>query len=178
MHQAWGTWVTDHIFKGWEGYIITFMFDHIPGRAASQIDQMEKEVVRVYRTLLTRIVRRPQQRCERDRLPRWIVVPDFPVPKHAKTSLGDVTINGGLHMHAIALLPPTSRLTGGLDQHFAAHQALYVRPGFPLCRLHAEPILRTPGTATEYVLKSIRRGRVSGDQILLLPQDRASHIFE
>lgn len=171
MHQAWGTWVKEHMSKGWEGYIITFMFDHIPGRAASQIEQMEKEVVRVYRTLLTRVVRRPQQRCERDRLPRWIVVPDFPVPKHAKISLQDVTLNGGLHMQGIALLPPASRLTEVLDQHFTAHQALYVRSGFPLCRLHAKPILQTPGIATEYVLKSIRRGRVSDDQILLLPDN-------
>jgi hypothetical protein len=101
----------------------------------------------------------------------WIVVPDFPVPKHAKTSLQDVTLNGGLHMQGIALLPPASRLNAGLDRHFAAHQALYVRSGFPLCRLHAEAILQTPEIATEYVLKSIRRGRVSGDQILLLPDN-------
>jgi hypothetical protein len=60
----------------------------------------------------------------------------------------------------------------GLDQHFAAHQARFIRPGFPLLRLYAEPITHDPRYVAEYALKSVLRGRASLDEILVLPRVR------
>jgi hypothetical protein len=67
----------------------------------------------------------------------------------------------------------------GLDQHFAAQQALYVRrehplARHPLARVHAQPIISDPGYVTEYAFKSLARGRVSTDDIIIiLPRSRS-----
>jgi len=100
---------------------------------------MEKEVERVYATFLTRVVRKPQSDCNRDLLPRWFVCPDYPVPKHRKMDLAEVTVNHGRHMHGIGLMPPVSRMKEGLEAHFATNQRLMcvmvVCCGFMLKRL-------------------------------------------
>src|SRR6188472_4113713 len=47
-----------------EVHYINFMFEHLPGRTSARIDQMEKEVSRVYAILVPHVVRKPQH-------PRW-----------------------------------------------------------------------------------------------------------
>ena len=76
------------------GYLITLMFNRIRGSQPSVIRQMQREVERVYATLLTRIIRNPRK-IPLFGLPFWIVFPDYPVPKHAKMELRDVVLNGG-----------------------------------------------------------------------------------
>src|SRR5829696_7293707 len=108
---------------------------------------MEKEVERAYSILLTRVVRKPRSDCQRDLLPRRFVCPDYPVPKHAKMDLGEVTVNHGRHIHGIGLMPPVSRMKEGLDRHFVRNQGLYVRDG-GLLRVHAEKIVTRPRYVT------------------------------
>ena len=106
-----------------------------------------------------------------------LAYPDLPVPKAQKQRLRDITLNDGLHLHALALIPPGSQMEGGLDQHFADNQALYVRrehavARHPLARVHAQPIIRDPDYVTEYVFKSLSRQRFSLDDVLILPRNR------
>src|SRR5215203_1872469 len=100
-----------------------------------------------------------------------VVCPDYPVPKHRKSDLGEVTVNHGKHMHGIALLPPVSRLKEGLDRHFVRNQSLYVRAG-GLMRVHAGKISSKPGYVTEYAFKSLRRGRADFDDLVILPRPK------
>src|SRR5687768_15139896 len=95
--------------------ILTFMFHRIPGRPQTVHRQMEKETERVYAIFVTRVVRKPTSPSAQGFLPIWILFPDFPVPKHAKKPLRDVALNDGRHIQGIALMPPVSRMSEGLD---------------------------------------------------------------
>ena len=171
--KGYATWAAQHVERGWDPYLLSFMFDYVPGSRASVLKQMQREVERVYSTALTRVVRKPRCEAAQGTLPLWIVCPDLPVPKRQKQSLRDVIVNDGLHYEAIALIPPGSRLEEGLDVHFRHHQALYVRPKQPLARLRADPIIKDPGYVTEYALKSLSRQRFSLDEVLILPRSRS-----
>src|SRR5919199_4196779 len=118
IQQGYGQMVTSKLRQRWEGYLLIFMFNQLRGSRRSVFRQMEREIERVYATVLTRIVRKPLSETCKDQLPIWIGCPDFPVPEHVKMELRDVVVNDGLHIHAIALIPPTSRLKTGLNQHF------------------------------------------------------------
>src|SRR3954453_3486663 len=171
--KVYAKWVSNYMENHWDGYLLTFMFRQLSGSRASVLRQMERELERVYARALTRIVRKPRCEAAQGQLPILLGSPDFPVPKAQKQSLGDVTLNDGLHVHALALIPPGSRMREGLHQHFAAGQPSYIRPGFPLLRLHAQPISHDPGYVAEYALKSVIRGRVSLDDIIVLPRGRS-----
>jgi hypothetical protein len=172
--EGYGKMVEDYLKGGWDGYIISLMFNHIPGNENARIRQMTREIERTYATALNRIIRDATKPRSRGKLPVWLVWPDYPVPKHAKQSRRDVTVNDGLHMQGIALIPPVSRLRIGLDEHFAQDQQLYVRQELPLRSIHAEPITYTPAYATRYVMKQILRGRFTSDSLIVLPEDRSS----
>jgi hypothetical protein len=172
INSGYGRMVRERLEEGWDGYLITLMFKSLRGSRASIIRQMEKEVERVYATVLTRIIREPSKSPVAE-FPLWIACPDFPVPKHEKTELWDVTINSGLHFHGLALIPPWSRMNCGLDDHFELSQELYVRAGFSLARVHAVPITSNAGYVTGYALKSIPRRRMDFDHVLILPRSHS-----
>ena len=160
--------VTDHINEGWDSYLLTFMFNQIGGSPRRVGSVMEKEVERVYATLATRIVRKPRSLKNIGKLPVWISCPDFPIPKHDRQTKDEVTINDGQHFHAVSMLPPVSRLREGLDDHLYEEQGRYTRD--PLFRIHSEKIDRNPGRVVRYVLKSLERGLIGSDQVLVLPR--------
>jgi hypothetical protein len=91
--------------KLWKLYLLTFMFEQLPGGEVAVRRQMERELERFYRILLPRVVRNPRSPSHRDKLPRLHAFPDRPVPKVKKSALRDVAINDGLHYHAALLLP-------------------------------------------------------------------------
>jgi hypothetical protein len=165
--QGYGTWVTRRIMNRWRPYIITIMFEELNGNKGSAWRQMEKCVERTYAKALTRIIREPRK-LEISKLPMWIVCPDYPVPKHDKSSLIEVQRNQGIHIGGIALIPPWSRLKEGLDVHFLRHQGLYTTGG--VARVHATPVTKTPLAAVDYSFKAIRRRRSHLDDILVLPR--------
>ena len=105
---------------------------------------MAKEIERIYATLLTRVVRHPRSPSAADMLPIWIFCPDFPVPKRKRQSLAKVMVNDGLHYHAIAVLPPTSRLQESLRRHFRNNQGLYRGRNQLVSRIKAKKIRETP----------------------------------
>ena len=173
IQQGYGQMVTSKLRQRWEGYLLTFMFNQLRGSRRSVFRQMEREIERVYATVLTRIVRKPHSETYKNHLPIWIGCPDFPVPKHVKMELRDVVVNDGLHIHAIALIPPTSRLPTSLDQHFQDYQDRYVRSGYPLQRVHATEITSNPSYVVGYGFKSVKRGRVDLEEVIILPRSRS-----
>ena len=80
----------------------------------------------------------------------------------------DVSINNGLHFGGIALTPPVSRFQSTLDAHFDQDQDKYVNE--KLARIYVEPITWDPGYVTDYAAKSFKRGRVSDEDIVVLPK--------
>jgi hypothetical protein len=153
--DAYGDYVESYMRKGWNGYFLSFMFNQLRGNRDGLLRQMEREVERVYATLITRVVRDPTHEKNRDLLPRWIICPDLPVPKRTKMSLQDVTLNGGYHLQGTGLHHPISRLRASLDQHFQDYQDFYVKAGGVLRSVTATPITRTPKRVVGYGFKAI-----------------------
>ena len=77
---------------------------------------MTKDIEQFYRTLVTRVVRKPRT-AQIHQLPKLIALPDRPVLKHFKQALEDVVVNDGLHVHGITMIPERSRLDCELDDH-------------------------------------------------------------
>ncbi|MEX0827459.1 MAG: hypothetical protein WD005_00740 [Haliea sp.] len=146
------------------------MFAPLRGSQDAVLSQMERELERVYATMLTRIVRKPSSPANVGKLPIWLACPDLPVPKREKQDLRTVAINDGLHMHAICLIPPQSRLTDGLQRHVEEKQGLYVRDQRVIRRIGAIPITSRPKYVTKYAFKSLQRGRFGTDNIIILPR--------
>jgi hypothetical protein len=46
-------------YEGWSIYLVTFTFDHIPGKAATKLKIMQDSVSRFYSTLVKHVARKP-----------------------------------------------------------------------------------------------------------------------
>jgi hypothetical protein len=131
--------VRDH---GWNAFLVTFMFNHIPGSPAEppakKLKIMQDSVSRFYSKLITRIVRQPNAIEQLFNPPRMMVAPDYPVYKHEKIGLEAATVNDGLHLHAILAVPLKSRLKEYVVSHVERKPYLYLKP--PIRKIHFEPI--------------------------------------
>ena len=168
--QGYQDFVEEKIQEGWTPYVLTFMFNQINGPPTTVLTRMGKDLERIYATMLTRIIRNPTSASANGQLPIWIGCPDFPVPKHSRQSFASVSINDGLHVHAIALIPPRSRLKEPLSTHLRTNRGLYVGHRKMVSRIRADLIDSSPGYVTGYVLKSISRRRFDTDRILVFPR--------
>jgi hypothetical protein len=168
--RGYQEFVEEKIQEGWTPYVLTFMFKQINGSPTTVLTRIGKELERIYATMLTRIIRNPTSASANGQLPIWIGCPDFPVPKHARQSLASVIINDGLHVHAVALIPPKSRLKEPLSTHLRTNQGLYVGHREMVGRIRADLIDSSPGYVTGYLLKSISRRRCDTDRILVFPR--------
>ena len=153
---------------GWHAYLVTLMFSRLSKECQPALPQMFDEAGRVYRTFVTRVVRRPLSSQSVD-LPVMIAAPDYSVGKSDKP-VAQIALNGGLHLHAILLVPPRSRLRIPVDEHFRQQQALYVGDRGRLSTIDVRPIEDTIERAVEYVLKSLPRRRFTTDDVLVLPR--------
>jgi hypothetical protein len=106
---AYSTWVKQHIEEGWRLFLPSFMFKQLS--RWSRLVQMTDDIQRFYSTFITRVVRNPRSPFQRDFRPILIAIPDLPVIKRGQTQhLKDLSINDGLHIQGILLMPPSSRL--------------------------------------------------------------------
>ncbi len=163
-----GLWqiVEDHIKRGFEPYMLTFMFKLAMLNGSSQ--QMSGEVNRVYSRFLTECVRNPWSKHNLHSRPVLIACPDYPVRKRSKKDQIKILPWEGAHWNGILLVPPKNKLKIGVKNHFeTAKRKAYVRAGLPLSRIHVEPILYQPQLATEYVLKSLSRRRSTPDDLVI-----------
>ena len=164
--------VTDRVRSGWSCDLVTFLFSQLPGPRPAVINRMKDEVHRVYATLLTRVHRRPRT-ASTDELPVLIGVLDLPVHKHNKQSGPVVLCNGGLHVHILMLMPPTSRLKESLADHFRDKRNLYAGSGSSIQRIDVRRVVENHERVVDYVLKTILNGRLSYDEaVLVLPRSR------
>lgn len=165
----WSREVEEKVTKnGWSAYLVTFMFNHISGSAAARLKVMQDSVCRFYSTLVTRVVRKPNSIHQLFLRPRMLTVPDYPVFKYEKIGLRDATVNDGLHMHSILSVPLNSRLKVDVISHVAEKSRLYRKR--PLREIHFEPIEHSTYAVTNYVMKSVRRGRCRWEDVLFLPK--------
>jgi hypothetical protein len=166
--RAYSEMLEEREGQGWELFLITLMFNQLKGKRESVIAQMNQGAERAYGTLLNQMYRHPRDNPTAE-LPLWILVPDLPVPKHSKQPLRDLQVNGGMHLHGMAAIPPNTRLNARLDQHFEIDENRYIKPGFPLRRIHAKHVTETLEYTTSYAFKNLSRGNFDFDQVLILP---------
>src|SRR2546428_3715729 len=95
--------------QGWSCYLVTVLFSQLPGSRSTIVSRMKQEVQRVYSTLITRGHRKPRT-ASPDELPILIGAVDLPAYKSDRSSAPLVRCNGGLHFHALILMPDRSRL--------------------------------------------------------------------
>ncbi len=163
--------ITDRIKQGWSCYLVTILFQQLAGSRPTIISRMKQEIQRVYSTLITRVHRRPRT-ASPDELPILIGAVDLPVYKLDRSSAPLVRCNGGLHFHALILLPDRSRLREPLQDHFQANAHLYGMGG-TFSKIDVRPVTDDYARVVDYVLKTIKRGRVTYDEgMLILPRTR------
>jgi hypothetical protein len=168
---AYADLVTSRLDDGCSGSMTTFLFEQLPasGRSVLMLDEIE----RVYATFVTRVVRAPTRPSRLDSLPVLIGALDMPVFKHRKdASTGEPGVNGGLHAHAILVVPPRSRLPETIAEHFEKNDLLYRPVASRIARIHVEPIVSDPGRVVDYVLKYMKRAPYHAihDRLILLPR--------
>lgn len=169
--EAWGEYVKEKMDAGWEGYLITLKFKHIPGSEKKRLQIMTHELERVYATLLTRLFRRPHAAANRGKLPIWIASPDYPVAKHEKQLLREVTVNNGLHLHGAALFHPEKRLKASIGEHFDNFMHIYVHGDHELSWIDLTPIETEEKYVVGYGFKTIqRRASIGIDGFIVLPR--------
>jgi hypothetical protein len=164
--------VTDRILSGWSCHLVTILFSQLPGPRNAVIDRMKGEVQRIYSTLVTRVHRKPRT-APTNELPLLVGAADLPVYKRDRSSAPKVFCNGGLHLHALVLIPPVSRLKESLTDHFDGNSGLYAGSGNSVRRIDVRPVIEDHGRVVDYVLKTTLNGRLSYDEaILVLPRAR------
>jgi hypothetical protein len=164
--------VTDRVRSGWSCHLVTILFSQLPGPRTTVISRMKDEVHRVYSTFLTRVHRKPRT-ASTDELPVLIGAVDLPVYKRDKASGPMVVCNGGLHVHALMLMPPVSRLKGSLTDHFREKRGLYAGSGSSIQRIDVRQVVENHERVVDYVLKTVLNGRLSYDEaMLVLPRSR------
>ncbi len=166
---AYAKWIERLIQQGFHPWFVTFMFDQLPGSPATYQQQMLQTVDRVYGIRITRVLKHPTAASSRHRRPIWLAAPDLPVFKHLKGSLRDVTINDGLHVHAIVLEPSIRWQTACFAEFVWAEQWLWRRLCPTLERIDVRAITHDVPRVVGYALKNIEQ-RVSSDSVLILPR--------
>jgi hypothetical protein len=165
----WGREVEDRVkLDGWNAYLVTFMFNHIPGSPAIKLKLMQDGVSRFYSKLVTRIVRKPNSIHQLYKRPRMIAAPDYPVFKYEKIVLRQATVNDGLHMHGILVAPLKSRLKEDIISHVQRKSHLYVKA--PLRTINFALIEDHTKAVTDYMMKTIKRGNCRWEEVLFLPK--------
>jgi hypothetical protein len=102
-------------------------------------------------------------------LPKIILAPDLPVPKHSKIRLRDVTINNGLHWHGLVMVNPLApKLPGSLDIHIMDNWRKYLVGS--IRTIGVEPITHRPEYVTGYGMKGLKRRSFLEEELLIFPR--------
>jgi hypothetical protein len=166
--QAYGDFVHTLIAYGWHGYLLSFMFAQIPGSDQAKMLEMKKNLGWFYGRLAKASVPKASSPKWSPFLPKAILVPDSPVPKHSKVQLEQVTINNGVHFHGLLLTNPLApRLQEPLDVHLKRNPGKYLVGS--IREIGVQQITHDPEYVTEYGLKSLK-SRFSSDEIIIFPR--------
>jgi hypothetical protein len=166
--DAYGDWLEQWLDQGWDGYLVTFMFNQLPGSRRAMVQQMHQQIERWYGRLATRTIRKPRSAVWAPFLPKGIFVPDLPVSKRSKQSIWDVSINDGLHVHGLLVANRWGRIRETLDVYFQENLK-----NFLIGNVRDIDVGRITDQAkyvADYGLKGLKRWTFSEDDILLLPR--------
>ncbi len=167
--QGHAQWIKRYLDDGWDGYLVTVMFNYLPGKRETKIMQMHQEVTRLYGRLATRMAGKTWSANRARLLPIGIFIPDLPVPKTRKglkSTIADVSINDGLHMHGIVLGNRLGRIRIGLDKHFDRRIGQYLTS--KIRNIDVKPITEKPGYVVGYALKGLVKRSAKNDDVLVL----------
>lgn len=173
--DAYADWVQEKVDEGWEPWFATFMFDQLPGSQAAQVQQMLMCAERAYALRITRVLKHPLNRSNRDRRPIWLAAPDLPIFRRIKKQLWISLANDGLHIHIIILEPPERDPLGCVAEHMWARQQQYRGRCPGLARIDVRAITHDIPEVVSYLFKQLsqREGQghgISGDDVLILPR--------
>ena len=174
----------------WYASLVTLKFNRIPGDFRKRTLVMSDEAERVYSTFIRHVVRNPRDPSKQHLLPIWILPRDLPAKKHAGSPgaiLREVSINEGLHLGGVMLMPTETRMRQSVACHFdwrGRYYKQYVRPDRPLWGINATPLeLGDAGYVNDYAMKSLKWKIKDLDDLLIFPksltelQDRPGRQF-
>lgn len=159
-------WMQEWVSKGWGLYYVNFMFEPLHVPAAAIVPTMRRGIHKFYGRFCTQFIHDGRAKSEQERMPKLWLFPDLPVFKYQKSSLRDVTINGGLHYNGPMLIPPVSRFKECPIKHLKEHQKKYARHGID--RIHIVAGGDISGLA-DYAAKTIKNHRADEGDIIILP---------
>jgi hypothetical protein len=165
--DAYGQLIAEKMDQGYKGYLVTFMFRHIPGNQQTVTRIMKRDIQYFYENLITRVVRKSRTSPDH-KLPILIALRDRPVRKWTKQDLKDVIINNGLHFHGALLIPARARKDWyrKLDlEKIKAHSCIR--------NIHREPISSRPRYTAGYALKHLKYDADAPDDIVVLPVSKS-----
>ena len=172
VDRGWADWVHVHQqYWGWKAYLVTFLFNHLPGSERAQVGQMGRRIEGFYAALLTHMMHGPNRKVNLGRRPIMIAVPETCWRAMVQRfNLADVRPNGGWHYHAIFLVPPwTRKKAKPFDAFFAREYHRFVYPADELRRVHVERMDSKWAAVWSYITKAKGRNPNAQDDILLLP---------
>ena len=156
--------------NGWQVYYANLMFEPLKGGSNAIITQMRSIIENVfYPELCGQLDRHPRRKGRHQLSPHVVLVPDLPTFKYTPNTTRPVTLNKGLHYDGFISISPRSRLRGNnLINHFAHYRELFARRGFQ--KIHVEPITHDPHEVMDYSMKTIKQGRATFDNAIILPR--------
>jgi len=153
--------------KGYEPYIMTFMFKHLPSNDHAAKSVMNAEISRVFRRFRTEVHRNPKSAFHRRQPLILLSCPDWPTLKSKKRQSLPSVQTSEIHSAGMLLIPPGNRLKCGIKEHFRIMAASYIRPNKPLARVHLKHVDTAPAYASDYTFKSVKSGRCSIDDLTI-----------
>lgn len=168
--NAYGIWIEGFAERGFEVYLISFMFKlNRPADTGCGL-HMRDEIIRVYCRFLKECVRHPRLQKNIDMRPVLIACPDWPIWKRGKkASPKGILAKEGVHWSALLAVPVDRRFDGTVRAHFKIKGAVYLPKLSELSRIHLKRCRDDYQRVTGYVLKSVRLRRCTFDEILVLP---------
>jgi hypothetical protein len=165
--RLYGKWIKGYLDTGtWEGYLMTIIFKSL-SRVPNPIEAMHQELFTLYSKIVISVVRNPTRPTWADRLPRGLFLPDSFLG-YRKMKSRDALLNDGLHMHGIMIVPKKSRLKCPLDVLIERNKEFHY--GNKIQDIDIRLIEDNSVYVTEYIGKSIQKGRFTADDILILPR--------
>ena len=170
-------WINYLIQADWNAYYVSVLFHQLPGVQKSHLEQMKREINRLYNHLATRTVKDPRSPTWKRYLPVGIFVPDLPVAKYkgkTKITLADASINDGLHMNGLIVANRWGRIDTGLIKHFKEKKKCY-ETGI-IRSVGLKRIKDDLGHVVDYAFKCVKKRRFSMDDVVLLDWGGSSKV--
>jgi hypothetical protein len=170
-------WIDGLVQNDWKTYYVSVLFHPLNGNRQSQLEQMKREINRLYTRLATRTVKDTRSPTWKRYLPVGIFVPDLPVGKYkgqTKITIADASINDGLHINGIIVANRWGKIRTGLVKHFKDNRDCY-KTG-TVRSIGVTRIKDDLGDVVDYAFKCVKRRAFSVDDVMLLDWGGSSKV--